>query len=197
MKAKRKEESWFIYKLCTQCLQWKIANTDYFHKWHWKFWLTSKCKDCRHSNYKDYMNTEDAKEKRRERAINNKEYRREYVKNWKYNHKDNTHKYYLKAKDTTIKEYRKNNSKVISEKQKIRYAKKQYSELHRKTNKFLDENKHLKRNICSCCWEHKRILAHHPDNNVWNEIVFVCYSCHSLIHNWFLECPKPIDLLKY
>ena len=49
--------------------------------------------------------------------------------------------------------------------------------------------------ICPICWYEWRIIAHHPDINVRNEIVFCCQICHDKIHKWKMECPKPIDLI--
>ena len=51
--------------------------------------------------------------------------------------------------------------------------------------------------ICPMCWYEWRIVAHHPDINLWNEIVFCCQICHDKIHKNKIECPKPINLLNF
>lgn len=48
---------------------------------------------------------------------------------------------------------------------------------------------------CPICWYEWRIVAHHPDINIWSEIVFCCQICHDKIHRNKIECPKPLDLL--
>ena len=37
---------------------------------------------------------------------------------------------------------------------------------------------------CPICWKPWRIVAHHPDLEKWDEIVFCCPVCHSKIHSW-------------
>lgn len=48
---------------------------------------------------------------------------------------------------------------------------------------------------CPICWYEWRIVAHHPDINIWNEVVFCCQICHDKIHRNKIECPKPLDLI--
>lgn len=36
--------------------------------------------------------------------------------------------------------------------------------------------------ICPICWNNWRIVAHHPDIDIWWEIVFCCQPCHDKIH---------------
>lgn len=48
---------------------------------------------------------------------------------------------------------------------------------------------------CPICWYSGKIIAHHPDINEWNKIVFCCQPCHSKIHMGKINCPKALDLL--
>lgn len=48
---------------------------------------------------------------------------------------------------------------------------------------------------CPICWYEWRIIAHHPDINIWNEVVFCCQICHDKIHKNKIKCPSPLDLL--
>lgn len=49
---------------------------------------------------------------------------------------------------------------------------------------------------CAICWKEGKIDIHHPSYkaNDWNKVVFCCKSCHKNIHNWTIECPKPIEI---
>lgn len=47
---------------------------------------------------------------------------------------------------------------------------------------------------CPICWYEWRIIAHHPDINKWNEIIFCCQICHDKIHKWKLICDNILDL---
>lgn len=54
----------------------------------------------------------------------------------------------------------------------------------------------LKRDSCPMCLKEWIVVCHHPDYNKPYEVVPCCNLCHSQIHRWIIECPKPIDLLK-
>lgn len=66
--------------------------------------------------------------------------------------------------------------------------------VHSKTERRISKLK-LRPNVCPICWYEWRIISHHPDINIWNEIVFCCQICHDKIHRNKIECPKPLDLL--
>ena len=104
-----KREKWggnmntpFLYKKCTTCGEWKIANTDNFGKdKRGKFGLRSQCKVCKKEYQKEYRenNKEHYKEK-------NKEYYKEHREKYKENYEDN--KEYIKEYNKEYsKEYRK------------------------------------------------------------------------------------------
>lgn len=50
---------------------------------------------------------------------------------------------------------------------------------------------------CPICWHIWRIVAHHPDINIRNEIVFCCQICHDAIHKWKIKWYTKIDLFKF
>ena len=66
---------------------------------------------------------------------------------------------------------------------------------HSKTDKKIRQL-WVRPKVCPICWYEWRIVAHHPDINIWNEIVFCCQICHDKIHRWRIECPKPFILDK-
>jgi hypothetical protein len=76
-----------------------------------------------------------------------------------------------------------------------RRRKKWYAYIHEKTGDFIKKH-NLRPSVCSICGSEWQIEAHHPNYSFWNEIVFVCKSCHSNIHLWYIECPEPIDIKK-
>lgn len=91
--------------------------------------------------------------------------------------------------------YLKNKEKLKQERH-IRNNNKWYIPIHNKTINLI-RKLWIKPNVCSICNKEKRIYAHHPDYNKWNEIVFCCQSCHQLIHSWVIECNNIINLLDY
>lgn len=71
----------------------------------------------------------------------------------------------------------------------------QYSKAHRLVEKKLKEI-WLKWERCPMCLQEWLVVCHHPDYNKPYEVVPCCNLCHSQIHRWIIECPKPIDLLR-
>lgn len=185
---------WKQYKKCKQCWEIKELTSEFWHRWEWVWGFHSKCKVCRNKNNREYNKQDEVKERYKKYREKNKEHLRGYLKEWKRKNKDKTHSYYIKAKDWSIKEYRRKNKEAIAKKQKTRYDKMDYDKLHKQTYAFIEE-KGLRPDFCPICWRLTRVIAHHPDNNIWNKIVWCCYSCHQLIHLWEIKCPKPIDLL--
>ena len=130
---------------------------------------------------------EELKEKKKIYRKKHKEYIKEWQRIYREQHKDE-----LKIKK---KQYAETNKEWISEKKKIREAKKWYTTIHNKTWRYIREH-NLRPTICPICWDDKWIIeAHHPDYTKWNEIVFCCQHCHHEIHNWYIVCPQPINIL--
>ena len=69
-----------------------------------------------------------------------------------------------------------------------------YSKAHRLVEKLV-KDRWIKRDRCPICNSEWIVVAHHPDYNKPYEVVPCCNMCHSAIHNWFIECPQPINLL--
>ena len=168
---KHYEKDWIIYLECTRCWEFKDINsfTTYTHSSAFmNKW--SYCKECR------------------------ADYRKE--------NKDKYHKYRMKYnienRDRLLenkKKYNKEHSKELLDKYRDRKEKMWYWPLHKKTT-YTITKLWIRPNVCPICNTNTyKIQAHHPNNNKWNEIVFCCQSCHSAIHNGFIECPEPIDLL--
>mgnify|MGYP003302657126 CR=1 FL=1 len=96
-----------------------------------------------------------------------------------------------------------NNPKHNQYKQKVR---EKYNEkygfnwwyFHKKTHKFVHQNNLLPER-CDICWKYDKIQIHHPwyrsiDDRKY--VCFVCPTCHTWIHKWWIPCSKPIDLTK-
>lgn len=215
--APRKEIEWVLYKQCVDCLEFKEATTDnFFRKKNGLFWLTSKCKDCRHKDYMD--NIEINKEKSKKYREEHKEEKKQRDAEYRRTHKEYLSEYFKKHRKENIerikavqREYYKNNKDKVKgraskwyeenreyalEKWKERAKEKWYNKLHGAVFRFLHSN-NIVFEECNICWWTDNIECHHPDNDIWNEVVVCCRSCHHRIHWWSLECPKPIDLLKY
>ena len=129
-----KREKWggnmntpYVFRKCTTCGEWKIANNYNFGKNKGgKFGLNSKCKACKKEYGKQYReeNKDKIKEYYKEYYEENKEYYKEYrEKNKEY------YKEYYKENKEKLKEYRKQHYKENKE-----YNKK-YSKEYREENK--------------------------------------------------------------
>lgn len=166
------EKDWKVYIKCNRC--WEFRDSDLYTTYKTSNAFMNKgsyCKKCR----ADYRKL-------------NKDKNHEYIKEYNLRNRE-------KILDSK-REYNKRNSSLLVEKNRERVARMWYSKLHKKTN-YTITKLWIRPKICPLCWSSDyKIEAHHPSNEVWNEIVFCCQSCHSWIHNWFVECPKPIDLLK-
>lgn len=100
------------------------------------------------------------------------------------------------------KRYDKNNAieKNIKRKARLRSIKNSGWEnprnLHERARLYIDKN-NLRPKECMVCWLEWRIEFHHPSyDNIekWKEWVFVCISCHRLIHSGEIKCPEVLDL---
>lgn len=92
------------------------------------------------------------------------------------------------------KYYQKNKEEI--KKRTIEHARITWQDkLHKRTNRFIKKY-NLRPNTCSICWSKEFIYAHHPSNDVRNEVILCCKSCHQRIHSWDIQWPKSIDLLK-
>lgn len=129
-----------------------------------------------------------------------KKCRAEYRKLNKWKIHEYIKEYNLKNREASIEKkrvYNKEHSQELLEKSRKRIARMGYWPLHKKTT-YTIMKLWIRPKVCPICWSAEyKIDAHHPNNDIWNEIVFCCKSCHSAIHNWHIECPKPIDLLTY
>lgn len=67
--------------------------------------------------------------------------------------------------------------KTSSERRKRKW----YWNIHNKTAKMI-RKLWIRPETCPICWYEWRIIAHHPDYNKPNEIVFCCQICHDNIH---------------
>ena len=75
-----------------------------------------------------------------------------------------------------------------------RRKKKWYWPIHMKTNRHINKL-WIRPDKCPLCGYKWRIVAHHPDYNKWNEIVFCCQICHDKIHRNKITDYNIINLL--
>lgn len=193
-----------LYLQCSTCWDYKELNEINFRKnsnKRWFLWFRSQCRECERERMRKYVH-------------NNSEHLREYKKNYEETHKERRKEYNKRYNESHVEEIRfikkvwqEKKRDYIYEQRKeymIKYfnthPRKQYqssmglSVLHSKTSKYV-RGKWIRPTKCSICNAERRIVSHHPNNDIWNEIVWCCDRCHRLIHSWYLECPKPIDLL--
>lgn len=139
---------------------------------------------------------------------NNKEKRKEYAKQYRANNKDYIKQHYVENREQRaenrktnehykeyMKKYEQENKDKILERKKNKRIEMWYWAMHLKTARTI-KKLWIRPKVCPICWEEKRVEAHHPNNDIWYDIVRACNQCHQRIHNWWIECPKPINLLE-
>ena len=86
----------YVFKRCTKCGEYKVANTEYFRKKkRSKFGLCSQCKVCEQEYYKQWCqdNKEYKQEYNKQWHQDNKEYKQEYNKQWYQDNKEHKQEY--------------------------------------------------------------------------------------------------------
>lgn len=154
-----------------------------------------KNKDTILQNQKEYY-----KRTRGDRLETSRKYREnnaDKIKEWKIKNREKraenrkTNEHYKEY----MKKYEQENKDKILERKKNKRIEMWYWAMHLKTARTI-KKLWIRPKVCPICWEEKRVEAHHPNNDIWYEIVRACNQCHQRIHNWWIECPKPINLLE-
>lgn len=135
----------------------------------------------------------------------NKEKIREYQKQYKETHKEQAKEYWKKYKaDNKSKIKIKQRERRLNNKDKIKeynqshrhsHGTRRYTNIHNTTDAHIRKY-NLRPLVCSICWCEWKIEAHHPNYDKWNEVVFVCNSCHHYIHSWEIKDYKVLNLLE-
>lgn len=196
---------WILHLQCSTCWNFKQLNETNFRKnsnGRWFYGYRSQCRECERARCRKYIreNADYLSEYKKEYERTHKEWRRNYSKNYRESHKEEISIrkkiWYENNRDRNY-ELRKIYMQTYNRKCGNRKypVSREMRKLHRVTQDFINSHK-LRPTKCSMCNNERRIIAHHPNNEIWNEIVWCCDRCHRLIHSWFLECPQPIDLLK-
>lgn len=180
---------------CLRCKQ--MLTLDMFNKNRSnKFGYNSFCRQCDKENYKKRKENdiEHYKELTRNERQRHKEQRRIWSKirydRYKQEHPNFIHEVYLKRKDKlllTSRMWNENKSKEYW------YNMKSF---HERCRRYI-KNNGIKMTECCLCHKVWKLVCHHPSYDNYEkrkEVVFVCSSCHKLIHTWVLTCPSPIDL---
>lgn len=152
-----------INKVCIYCNQDKKINEFHKNK-NAKDEHSSVCKECNIKRVQEWR-------------LNNLEKRNIYEKKYWSLHHDN---YLLIRRKSKIK-----NQDKIKKQQKIwRFNNKHKIYIHYKTNKDIQKGSIEKTNYCSNCKKHSSFIhAHHPDYNDYLTVIWLCPSCHELLHN--------------
>lgn len=104
----------YVFKRCTKCGKWLVANTYNFHKQnHGKYNLLGKCKTCSKKYYQD--NKKHISDRTHKYYVENREHKLKYRKQWYQDNKDYVAEYH--------KQYKKNNKEIISTRNKNYYLK--------------------------------------------------------------------------
>ena len=218
------EKDWKIFLKCSKCWEFKEATRENFHKARENlFWCAWCCKLCvKDYSRNRYVSRKDEilertnnyyhshKELYSNYYLRNQDKIKAKVKKWKEDNSERAKKYWLDNRE------RLRNNRIFNEEyqQKKREREKKYRIIYKdKKNARRREKNHetwqarihnmtsriikklwIRPKKCPICWIERKIEAHHPDYKKPYEIVFCCNVCHQRIHNWWFECPRPIDL---
>lgn len=218
------EKEWKIFLKCSKCWEFKEATRENFHKARENlFWCAWCCKLCvkDYSSNRYINNRDEILNKTREYHRSHKELGVEYynkhkdrikarVKKWKEDNQERLRKYWIDNRErlrnnrifneesqqkrkAREKEYRNSHKAEINARRREKNHEIWQGRIHLMTNRII-RRLWIRPTKCPICWVERRIEAHHPDYKKPYEIVFCCNVCHQRIHNWWFECPKPIDL---
>lgn len=189
-------KGWQEYVKCNTCWEFKPATKDFWYKSStWYLWLSSYCKDCdkvygrkRRSNPE---NKEKMRQKNRERKKTDryKKYRKEYDRKVADTERGEKYREY---KREYSKMYREKNKEKIMQQYKLRWDKVRVDWRARKWIKKL----WIRPSSCPICWKADKIVAHHPDYNKREEVIFCCECCHQRIHAWWFSPEIEITNIK-
>lgn len=160
--------------------------SDRSRKWR----VENKGENLKHHHEYYRMNREIISNKNKAHYQQNKEMIYERQKRYNETHRDLINK--------ASSEWKKNNRDKMNVYQQWLRERRWplYSKAHSMAEKQLKKI-WLKRDRCPMCLQEWIVVCHHPDYNKPYEVVPCCNLCHSQIHRWIIECPKPIDLLTY
>lgn len=119
---------------------------------------------------------------------------KECIKRWRHSERE-----LIMARKRDINRWRNNphRHEYILKNNSIRRCNKWYWNIHLKVSRLMKRLWIERPKQCTICWCENVIYAHHPDYNNVYEVVFVCQPCHSKIHSWKIQCPKPVDLKSF
>ena len=199
-----------LYIKCATCKIMKESSMFHKNKRN-KFWIDNHCKECESVRRKKRCENDEYRKKRNERnkiyRKNNKEkikeYRSNYLKSHRKEQREYAKKYRLKKPKMTKEIYNRRKQKAI-------YANMRWIENIAQAYWFDIKKFHAKAwwyarrhnlipNYCMVCGSQWKTDLHHPSYDGFEkrkEVVFVCRSCHKLIHAWELQCHEPVDLIQ-
>lgn len=134
-----------------------------------------------------YRQTKEYKERYRQKRLEKLEKKKQWIIDVISEEKKEKQREYWRR-------YREKNKNKIRERMETKEDI-EFWNVHNKCKSYIRYHK-LRPKKCRLCWQEWNIVAHHPDYNYWNKVVFCCISCHMYIHNWMLKCPEPVDLLE-
>ena len=168
-------------KKCTKCDKNKPFE-EFRKSARYKDGHYSRCKDCMKEYEKEILDPERKKELRTKYRENNRERIREQDRNAYHNDPD---KFREKAKISQKKYFQTENGREKYKQQGLKLMKK-YPEKARARSLLSNavcEGKIIrpdKCSLCGCC--DVKIEAHHPDYSKPYDVIWVCKSCHIMVH---------------
>ena len=180
-------EWWKTYTKCWKCWEFKEATNEFFWKAKdWFMWLRRWCKDCDRIYFREYRRQHKDRINELAKKYTASPRRKESSKIWAMENREKVRESWRK--------YRARNKDKIREALRLK-EKTIFNKVHTKTRRFISKF-NIRPDRCMVCGSTWYIYAHHTNYEKRYEVAFVCPSCHNLIHNWTLECPKPINILQ-
>ena len=167
-------------KVCTKCEKEKPF--DEFRK-------SSRYEDGRYSRCKECMKEyEKGNERHEKKLVSRRKYRennREKIRHQdRESYSDNPDKFREKAKIAQRKYYRteKGQEKYKKEGERLRKLYPKKARARSLLSNAIVDGKIIRPSICSACRTEGRVEAHHPDYSKPYDVIWVCKSCHFMIH---------------
>lgn len=170
-------------KKCTKCGETKMLTEFVKHK-SYKDGYYSRCKSCSYASEKEWRinNQEKKREMRRRYRENNREHIREMDREY---YIENHEKMLEKAKVSQKKyhETEKGKSNLHKHNKLSRSRNPEKARARSLLSNAICDGKIIRPSACSLCGCDKFVIeAHHPDYSKPYDVIWLCRSCHGIVH---------------
>jgi len=168
-----------VLKRCSKCGEYKALD-DFYHKSAARDGLTAQCKGCISAHQKQYReaNAELLRDKSRSQYLVHRDARRASMRAYYLQNKERWYEYVRRRRSTKEGRLAKN-----QESAKWREANPEKYTAQYQLNNAIKLGKVERPGVCSLCGKASdRIHGHHPDYSKPLEVIWLCESCHKVVH---------------